>query len=39
MPQAVERLQPALAVFYDALNDDQKARFDRMGKQLFAKSY
>jgi hypothetical protein len=36
MLQAVETIQPALADFYAALNDDQKARFNTMGKQLFA---
>jgi hypothetical protein len=36
MLQAVETIQPALADFYNSLNDDQKARFNAMGKQLFA---
>jgi hypothetical protein len=36
MLQAVETVQPALAAFYDSLSDDQKARFNGMGKQLFA---
>jgi LTXXQ motif family protein len=38
MLQAVEMIQPPLAAFYDALNDDQKARFNAMGKQLFAQN-
>lgn len=36
MLQAVETVRPALAGFYDSLSDDQKARFNTMGKQLFA---
>ena len=36
--QAVETVQPALANFYSSLSDDQKARFDGMGRQLFAQS-
>jgi LTXXQ motif family protein len=36
MLQAVQTVQPALADFYNSLNDDQKARFNAMGKQLFA---
>jgi hypothetical protein len=39
MRQAVETMQPALADFYAALNDDQKARFNTMGKQLFAQNH
>lgn len=38
MLQAVERVQPALADFYNSLNDDQKARFNTMGRQLFAQN-
>jgi hypothetical protein len=38
MLQGVEIIQPALADFYDALNDDQKALFNTMGKQLFAQN-
>jgi hypothetical protein len=38
MLQAVETVQPALADFYNSLNDDQKARFNTMGKQLFAQN-
>jgi len=38
MLQAVEAIQPALAEFYDALNDNQKARFNTMGTQLFAQN-
>jgi LTXXQ motif family protein len=34
MLQAIETIQPALVGFYDVLNDDQKARFNTMGKQL-----
>jgi len=34
--QAVETVRPALADFYNALSDDQKARFNTMGKQLFS---
>jgi hypothetical protein len=36
MLQAVETVQPVLADFYDSLSDDQKARFNAVGKQLFA---
>ena len=36
--QGVETVQPALAAFYDALSDDQKARFNTMGRQLFAQN-
>jgi hypothetical protein len=38
MLQAVETVQPALANFYSSLSDDQKARFDGMGRQLFAQN-
>jgi hypothetical protein len=38
MLQGVETVQPALADFYNSLNDDQKARFNTMGKQLFAQN-
>ena len=38
MLQAIETVQPALADFYNALSDDQKARFNAMGKQLFAEN-
>jgi hypothetical protein len=38
MLRAVETIQPALSDFYAALNDDQKARFNTMGKQLFAEN-
>jgi hypothetical protein len=38
MLQGVETIQPALASFYDALNDNQKARFNTMGQQLFARN-
>jgi hypothetical protein len=36
MLQGVETMQPALADFYNSLSDDQKARFNSMGRQLFA---
>jgi hypothetical protein len=39
MLQAVETIQLALADFYAALNDDQKARFNTMGKQIFAENH
>jgi hypothetical protein len=38
MLRAVETVRPALADFYNSLNDDQKARFNGMGKQLFAQN-
>ena len=38
MLQGVETVQPALADFYNSLSDDQKARFNTMGKQLFAQN-
>ncbi len=38
MLQAVATVQPALADFYNSLSDDQKARFNTMGKQLFAQN-
>ena len=34
--QAVKTVRPALSGFYDSLSDEQKARFDGMGRQLFA---
>jgi hypothetical protein len=36
MLQAVQTIQPALADFYDSLSDEQKARFNNLGRQLFA---
>jgi hypothetical protein len=36
MLQGVETMQPALADFYNSLADAQKARFNSMGRQLFA---
>ena len=36
--QAVQAVRPALSDFYDSLSDDQKARFNGMGKQLFAQN-
>lgn len=38
MLQAVETVQPALEDFYASLSDDQKARFNTMGRQLFAQN-
>jgi len=38
MLKAVETVQPTLADFYNSLSDDQKARFNTMGKQLFAQN-
>ena len=32
--QAVETVQPALQDFYNSLGDDQRARFNTMGRQL-----
>jgi hypothetical protein len=36
MLQAVEIVRPALDDFYNALTDDQRARFNTVGRQLFA---
>jgi LTXXQ motif family protein len=36
MLQAVQTIRPALDDFYNSLTDDQKARFNTMGRQLFA---
>jgi hypothetical protein len=33
---AVETVRPPLQDFYDALSDDQKARFNTLGRELFA---
>jgi hypothetical protein len=33
MLQAIETVRPALTRFYGSLSDEQKARFDRMGRQ------
>ena len=38
MLQGVNAIRPALADFYNSLSDDQKARFNGMGKQLFAEN-
>ncbi|MFY9694329.1 MAG: Spy/CpxP family protein refolding chaperone [Xanthobacteraceae bacterium] len=38
MLQGVETVQPALVAFYNSLSDDQKARFNTMGKELFAQN-
>jgi hypothetical protein len=36
MLQALDVVRPALAKFYDSLNDEQKARFNEMGRQQAA---
>ena len=36
MLQAVDAIRPPLHDFYNSLSDNQKARFNTMGKQLFA---
>ncbi len=36
MLAAVQTIRPALADFYGALSDEQKARFNTVGRQLFA---
>jgi hypothetical protein len=38
MLQGVETVQPALTDFYNSLSDDQRTRFNTMGRQLFAQS-
>jgi hypothetical protein len=38
MLRGVETMQPALDDFYNSLSDDQKARFNSMGRQLFAQN-
>jgi hypothetical protein len=38
MLQAVDEIRPPLHDFYNSLSDDQKARFNTMGKQLFAQA-
>jgi hypothetical protein len=38
MLQAVDTIRPPLHDFYDSLSDSQKARFNTMGKQLFAEN-
>ena len=38
MLQAVHTIRPALSDFYDSLSDDQKARFNTIGRQLFAEN-
>jgi hypothetical protein len=38
MLQAVDAIRPPLHDFYNSLSDDQKARFNTMGKQLFAQN-
>jgi LTXXQ motif family protein len=39
MRQEVQTIQPALADFYNALSDEQKARFNTMGRQFFAENH
>jgi hypothetical protein len=38
MLQAVKAIRPALENFYSSLSDDQKARFNTIGRQLLAKN-
>jgi hypothetical protein len=38
MLQAVQTIRPVLEDFYNSLSDDQKARFNTMGRQLFAQN-
>jgi hypothetical protein len=38
MLQAVDAIRPPLHDFYNSLSDNQKARFNTVGKQLFAQS-
>jgi hypothetical protein len=38
MLQAVETIRPPLHDFYNSLSDDQRARFNTMGRQLFAQN-
>ncbi|HMG77991.1 MAG TPA: Spy/CpxP family protein refolding chaperone, partial [Xanthobacteraceae bacterium] len=38
MLQAVDAIRPPLHDFYNSLSDNQKARFNTMGKQLFAQA-
>jgi hypothetical protein len=38
MLQAVDAIRPPLHDFYDSLNDNQKARFNNLGSQLFAEN-
>ncbi len=38
MLQAVQTIRPALDDFYGSLSDDQKARFNTIGRQLFAQN-
>jgi hypothetical protein len=38
MLQAVDTVRPALHDFYDSLSDSQKARFNTLGKGLFAQT-
>lgn len=36
MLSGLDAIRPALADFYNALSDEQKARFNTVGRQLFA---
>ncbi len=38
MLQAVQMIRPALDAFYNSLSDEQKARFNNLGQQLFAQN-
>jgi LTXXQ motif family protein len=38
MESAIKRVRPALASFYDSLNDEQKARFNTLGPPRAAKA-
>jgi hypothetical protein len=38
MLQAVHTVRPALNDLYSSLSDDQKARFNAIGRQLFAEN-
>ena len=38
MLQAVQSIRPALDDFYNSLSDEQKARFNTLGRQLFAEN-
>lgn len=38
MLTAVQTIRPALAAFYNSLSDEQKARFNNLGRQLFAEN-
>jgi hypothetical protein len=38
MLRAVQTIRPALDAFYNSLSDEQKARFNNLGQQLFAQN-